>query len=1143
MFRSLLLLLFLLPTLLLAQRLDEDLMRALAQRGIAASDLAELRVTDQYLDPHTGFTRTWWRQQRLGVDIFNTEVAVHRTGDGGVVALHHSLAVALEKKATNATPGIAPEAALAMVLQRDGILVPTPRLVANEEGHIHRYEGTLFSGVEPFVQLLWLRVAEDLRLVWNVNYHAPAGDHWWNVRLDAHTGEELERNDWVANCSFGAHGEHAHPASAPPPASPNDYRVFAMPLESPSHGARTLHNAPWTAAPNASPYGWHDTNGAPGAEYTITRGNNVHAQEDANGNNGTGYSPDGGSSLDFDFGLNLNNAPNTYLDAAITNLFYWNNLAHDVWYQYGFNEASGNFQLNNYGNGGQGSDEVYADAQDGSGTDNANFGTPPDGDNPRMQMFIWTYTSPSRDSDLDNGVIVHEYGHGISNRLVGGPSNVNCLGNNEQMGEGWSDWFALMMTIQPGDQAGDPRGIGTYLTGQSPSGNGIRPAPYTTNTGINGYTYANTNSGVSMPHGIGFVWCTMLWELTWDLIGQYGYSPDLYNGTAGNNMAMALVIEGLKLTPCSPGFVDGRNAILAADQALYGGANQALIWAAFARRGLGFSASQGSSSSRTDQVEAFDVPVDVSIGTQLALNPNSAGRYCSGLPLAVRVFNSGLEAQSGFTVRYRLNGGAWVEETFNGTLLSGASATHTFATPAPVLGPGPNTFDFAVQQSGDQIPGDDQLSVLISVPVAPPYLEDLESEELTPVGWDLENPDGGTTWVNLQLNNGPACTASRAWGINFYLYPSQGQQDRLISPSIDLGGGTQSLLRFHQAHARYSSSYSDTLRVEISTDCGLGWTTLWQEQGSTLATAPNSTSNWSPSNCSQWALREVDLSAYDGQEVVIRFVAITGYGNNLYLDNIEVIQTPGAAVRTRMLLEGPYEAANGLMRDDLRAAGLIPSSEPYTALGLAPTDGGTTVEPTVFATTGNDAIVDWVLVELREVGASEQLVARRAALLQRDGDVVDLDGASPVLFSAAPGPYHVALRHRNHLGCMSAMPLTLPALSTVYDLSRIADSGELLATPAHGADPLRNVSGRLLLRAGDVDHNGILRYTGSSNDRDPILQTIGGVIPTATLPGYRAEDVNLDGVVRYTGGNNDRDPILQNIGGVVPTATRSQQLP
>ena len=105
----------------------------------------------------------------------------------------------------------------------------------------------------------------------------------------------------------------------------------------------------------------------------------------------------------------------------------------------------------------------------------------------------------------------------------------------------------------------------------------------------------------------------MLWELTWALIDEYGFDPDLHNGTGGNNIAMELVTEGFKLQPCSPGFVDGRDAIIDADLALNGGQNECLIWSAFAKRGLGLSASQGSSASINDGTESFDVPASCEV--------------------------------------------------------------------------------------------------------------------------------------------------------------------------------------------------------------------------------------------------------------------------------------------------------------------------------------------------------------------------------------------------------------------------------------------------------------------------------------------------------------------------------------------------
>ena len=217
---------------------------------------------------------------------------------------------------------------------------------------------------------------------------------------------------------------------------------------------------------------------------------------------------------------------------------------------------------------------------------------------------------PDRDSDLDNGVIAHEYGHGISNRLTGGPANVGCLQNAEQMGEGWSDWMTLFLHADAADIATARRPVAPYLVFESSvTGTGIRRYPYTTDMLVNPFTYADVADPINpQPHGIGSIWATMVWDMYWKLVDRYGFDPDLYQGTGGNNLAFQLVMDGMKLQPCSPGFVDGRNAILAADAANYEGDNSCDIWEAFANRGLGAAASQGSSNNRNDGVEDFTLP-------------------------------------------------------------------------------------------------------------------------------------------------------------------------------------------------------------------------------------------------------------------------------------------------------------------------------------------------------------------------------------------------------------------------------------------------------------------------------------------------------------------------------------------------------
>lgn len=198
---------------------------------------------------------------------------------------------------------------------------------------------------------------------------------------------------------------------------------------------------------------------------------------------------------------------------------------------------------------------------------------------------------------------------------------------------------------------------------------------------MNNLTFDDTNSSALLPnsHGVGTMWCTVLWDLTWDLIGLFGFDPDLYNGTGGNNIALHLVIDGMKYTPASPGFVDARDGILVADQVRYNGAHQNLIWSAFAARGLGFSASQGNPYWRFDQVEAFDLPTASNVGMRSTSTP-LAGAFMdcqNGIPLTVNVRNNGLTAQGNFNVGYRVDGGAPITQLLSGNLIPGASAPVT----------------------------------------------------------------------------------------------------------------------------------------------------------------------------------------------------------------------------------------------------------------------------------------------------------------------------------------------------------------------------------------------------------------------------------------------------------------------------------
>ncbi len=242
----------------------------------------------------------------------------------------------------------------------------------------------------------------------------------------------------------------------------------------------------------------------------------------------------------------------------------------------------------------------------------------------------------------------------------------------------------------------------------------------------------------------------------------------------------------------------------------------------------------------------------------------------------------------------------------------------------------------------------------------------------------------------------------------------------------------------------------------------------------------------------------------------------------------------------KMILGGSYNSGTGLMSTALNDANLIPLQEPYSALGYSFQEGGgemTTAD--VFNATGPNAIVDWVIVELRDRDSMAWGVPySRAALLQADGDVVEADGVSPVLIQDQnPGYYYVLVGHRNHLSVITEtpvdieQPLDMTTAALYYDISEPNQAAKIM-------------NGKQVLWPGDVNRDNFIKYAGDDNDRDVILQTIGGTVPTATISNeYRLEDVNMDGMVKYAGANNDRDVILQSIGGGVPTNVVEAQLP
>jgi len=818
--------------------------------GLTDADLRNMKVKNQYVTKHNGVTHIYLGQQSRGIDVFNGNININIASDGSVINLTNQFISNLERAINTTTPSISAEQSVEYAAQHLGLKITSPLTVQENVGGPAKTVILTDGGISQEnirVSLVYDPFARGkVRLAWKFALRLINHQNWWLFRVDARTGDVLGKNDRIVY--------------------ENDFRVFPIPFISPEDpgGSHDLNNAPADAV--ASPYGWHDTDGTPGAEYTDTRGNNVFAQEDVEGDDQNGFRPDGGSELIFDFPWDASLEPweGTNQAAAIVNLFYWNNIIHDVFYQYGFDEVSGNFQENNYGNGGNGGDAVSADAQDGSGMNNAWFATPSDGSPPKMTMFLWDLTDPSRDGDFENGIITHEYGHGISNRLTGGPSNVNCLWNNEQMGEGWSDWLAMILTTKSTDAIA--RGMGPYVLGEPHDGQGIRPAKYSTDMNVNGYTYGDIGS-LAIPHGVGFVWATMLWEMQWKLINQYGFE-DVYTGNGGNNIAIQLVMDGMKLQSCNPGFVDGRDAILLADQINNNGANECLIWEAFAKRGLGYSADQGGSNSTTDGTEAFDMPAaclqTLKISKTASPSPVESGGI---LEYSLEVHNDTLASLTGITI---------TDNVPADTTYISNSATCGGSEAGGIV-----TFPIGNMDSGDVVNCSFQVEVSGSIGTTVLFYDDFETGfanwQMTGL-WNQENEaDNCGSSVAPFPSSSNAVYFGDDTSCSFDTGSTESGELSMKNSVLITGAAPKLNLSSYEVTECNGNCNWDNRYVELSTDGGSSWVTL-DELGSEGA----------------WYEASFDLTPYIGENVLVRFRfdSVDSMENSFFgwmVDNVEMV--------------------------------------------------------------------------------------------------------------------------------------------------------------------------------------------------------------------------------------------------------------
>ncbi len=548
----------------------------------AGAGTEELRLENEDNDQGTTFLN--YTQTVDGLKVFEGQVQVVVNNNGEVLNVRQGFLVdgpPLKRK------GAMSEAkAIAKAFEHAGRTV-FPSFVENysraSTTEMSRFANPVDVNLEEVLsEQNVVRIGGESRLAWHIV--AEVGpEEWYEILLDAYTGDLLLRHNLYV---FEAQG--------------NVY------TEAPDKGARQLVSFVGDTVINTAA-GWMGTS-------TVTTGNNVEAYLDADANNapdnnnGTGLSVGHASAAnqDFTFPFSTTVDPRTQQAAVVTNLFYYNNIMHDFSYNLGFTETSRNFQVNNFGRGGTGNDSVRAEAQDGSGTNNANFATPPDGSRPRMQQYLFTSPNPDRDSSVDGDVVFHEYGHGISNRLIGNGSGGLSGIQSGAMGEGWSDYWAITIN--------NDGAVGEYVTNNP---NGIRRAAYSVPAAAVHDSYADLQS--SSVHNDGEVWAATLWDLRTQL------------GAATTDR---LVLNGMKFTPTRPSFLNARDGILQADQNLNGGANRCAIWTVFARHGMGVSAVGNDGTTHT---AATNVPADCGGTCSFSINPTSASFAAAGGSASVSV--------------------------------------------------------------------------------------------------------------------------------------------------------------------------------------------------------------------------------------------------------------------------------------------------------------------------------------------------------------------------------------------------------------------------------------------------------------------------------------------------------------------------
>lgn len=863
--------------------------------GHDASALTNALVTRDAVTRHNSLRTTVWQQQFAGIPVFEAVLQANVTRNGELVNVSSHFVAVAAKAAGSGQPKLTASQAADQAAQSLGAT------------------NVFAGGAKP--KLIWLPISEtELRLCWDVTLAVKARGETFRLLVDAQTGEVLIRRCqtvYLSNASYNVFS-----SDSPTPFSPGWATVNT---NQPALVSRTLVTLS-ALDTNASPNGWIND----GDNTTV--GNNVDAHTDRNGDNvaDPGSQPAGSPARVFNFSLDLaTQDPTNSSPASVVNLFYWCNWMHDKLYELGFDEASGNFQADNFGRGGLGADALQADGQDGSGVNNSNMTTPGDGSAPRMQMYLWSGTSgpvPHRDGDYDAEIILHEYTHGLSWRLVGGGVGIGSL-QTGGMGEGWSDFYALALLSQPGDNLNGNYAFGGYAAFRfgglmSNYYFGVRRYPYSTDLTKNPLTLADITA--QLPHGAprnpnysttaqnnpaevhnqGEVWCSLLWEARAALIGKYGF-------TIGNQLILRLVTDGMKLGPAEPNYVQARDAILQADLVDNAGADRSELWQAFAKRGLGVGAYAPASSQTFGLLDAYNADV-------LDVLPRAAAGFSGPLagPFRLNSQTYVLTNTGASAVIWSVSASpSWLNLSFNSGTLAAGQKTNLLVSlnagaAALAVGSYASTLSFSNATTGIVTWRPVALNIL---PGGRVLFFPLDTDPgWTRTGlWQFGRPTGGGGGGNGYPDPVGGATGTNVFGVNTNGNYTTGNTGPfyLTAGPLNFSGGTNTGLGFARWLNSDLAAYAYAT-LDVSTN-GTTWVPVWSNAGMD-AIAENA-----------WSNQHYDIStvADNCATVYVRWGYQTKTGALAYsgwnLDDVEFFAGTAVLAPTNQILAFSRSAAGG----------------------------------------------------------------------------------------------------------------------------------------------------------------------------------------------------------------------------------------